>query len=600
MWKISNYSLNYADKIAAGEMDIFGFLAICRSLDLDGASLHLQNLPSTEREYLARVRRALLDHSLSLGMFTVTTNFGKPAGEQAAEMAKARQAIRAAAFLGAPVLRVFAGSPESEGDRAAAFNRAADAIRQTCVEAAEVGLPVGLQNHNHGALCRTGDEILKMIRQVDHANLVLVLDTGQYAGSPGASTAAEQIENDYLDSLRKTAALARHVRVKFYEPRADGSDSALDYEAIFDILRGVHYSGFLDIVYEGTRIGDHEDARTAVPRIAAFLQAQSAGGAPAKTIVPRANLAIEARYADLRNDRIFESREVETAADVAFLEGPAWDGGQRLFFSETRMERTLVWDMAAKKLSVFRDQTNATNGMAFDAKGRLLCCEGGAGRVTRIDVTTRDVETLCDSFEGKPLGSPNDVTLDAKGRIYFSSRFGAKLEEGQAHGIYRIDPDGKVERILASPKVDMPNGLVTSPDDSILYVIDADGTEGGARRIRAFELKVNGRLGREWTLYDFYPGRSGDGMRIDAEGNLYVAAGLHARRGSSETLDTRPGIHVISPEGKLLAFVVTPEDTITNCAFAGEDLKTLYIVCGKKLLSIRTKIPGKELYRVKR
>ncbi|MFP6886681.1 MAG: SMP-30/gluconolactonase/LRE family protein, partial [Opitutales bacterium] len=95
---------------------------------------------------------------------------------------------------------------------------------------------------------------------------------------------------------------------------------------------------------------------------------------------------------------------------------------------------------------------------------------------------------------------------------------------------------------------------------------------------------------------DFYPGRSGDGMCIDAEGNLYVAAGLHKTRKTSETLDTRPGIHVISPTGELLAFRETPEDTITNCTFGGKDLRTLYVTCGPFLLGIRTKVPGKASY----
>jgi gluconolactonase len=72
---------------------------------------------------------------------------------------------------------------------------------------------------------------------------------------------------------------------------------------------------------------------------------------------------------------------------------------------------------------------------------------------------------------------------------------------------------------------------------------------------------------------------------------------LHKTRGSSETLDTRPGIHVFSPQGKLLAYVETPEDTITNCRFGGADLKTLYITCGSLLLSLQTEIPGKPMYR---
>ncbi|MHC4402813.1 MAG: SMP-30/gluconolactonase/LRE family protein [Planctomycetota bacterium] len=303
------------------------------------------------------------------------------------------------------------------------------------------------------------------------------------------------------------------------------------------------------------------------------------------------------RYAGLHGERYFAQPEVRRETDVAFLEGPACDRQGNVFFTNVPAERILRWDPAARKLSVFRHPSNAANGLAFDRRGRLLACEGGAGRVTRTDLETGQIEVLIDQYQGKPVGKPNDLALDAKGRIYFTSRFGGNLEPGQVNGVYRIDPDGRSERILATPEVDMPNGIVTSPDDRALYLIDADGRQSRARRIRAYALKPDGTVAGERLLFDFYPGRSGDGMAIDAEGNLYVAAGLHRRRGSSETLDTRPGIHVISPSGKLLAFVETPEDTVTNCTFGGLDLKILYVTCGKKLLSIRTRIPGKPLYR---
>ena len=94
------------------------------------------------------------------------------------------------------------------------------------------------------------------------------------------------------------------------------------------------------------------------------------------------------------------------------------------------------------------------------------------------------------------------------------------------------------------------------------------------------------------VLYDFHPGRSADGISIDTEGNIYAAAGLHRLRGTSETLDTKPGIHVISPEGKLIKYHRTGEDTVTNCAFGGEDMKTLYVTAGKTLYAIKTEIAG--------
>lgn len=595
MWNVSDYSLNYAALLASGEMDIFAFLSRCRTLGLDGASLHVRDLASTESGFLRSVRRSLLDNHLSLSMCTVTTNFGRPETEHAEELAKARQAIHASAFLGAPLLRVFAGSPPVEMERAAAFDRAATAIRKVCEEAAGVGLAIGLQNHNHGALCRTGEELLRFSRQVDHANLVLVLDTGQFAGSPGASGRDRPLHDapDYLESIRLVAPLARRVRTKFYQPRADGSDAALDYARIFDILRSVHYTGFLDIVYEGRALGGNEDPRTAIARIARFLVAQ----APAPAAVVAAD---EGRYGGLDSAALFTAAAVADETQVAFLEGPACDRAGRVFFTNTTAERIMLWEPATRRLSVFREASNAANGLAFDRQGRLLACEGGAGRVTRTDMASGAVDVLADSFQGKPIGATNDLALDAKDRIYFTSRFGTELESGQVNAVYRIDPDGRVERLLATPEIDMPNGIVTSPDDKTLYLIDADPRADHARRIRAYELRDDGSVGGERLLYDFYPGRSGDGMAIDAEGNLYVAAGLHARRGTSETLDTRPGIHVISPGGKLLAFIATPEDTITNCTFGGDELRTLYITCGKRLLSLRTKIPGKASYRPQR
>ena len=81
-------------------------------------------------------------------------------------------------------------------------------------------------------------------------------------------------------------------------------------------------------------------------------------------------------------------------------------------------------------------------------------------------------------------------------------------------------------------------------------------------------------------------------MTIDLEGNIYAAAGLHRRRGTQETLDTKCGVHVISPQGKLLRFIPVPEDTITNTAFGGADYKTLYITAGKTLFQIPNGIAG--------
>jgi hydroxypyruvate isomerase len=278
--KLSNYSLNYSMSIARGEMDVLRFLGLCRALELEGASLHLRDLPDTRIETLARVRRAYLDHGLSVAMVTVSTDFGQPPDRFGAELDRACSAIQAAAFLGAPLLRVFAGSA-SRQDRPAAWAGSVQCVRQVCQEAARVGLPIGLQNHNHGGLCGTGADLLRFVEEVQHPNLTVVLDCGQFVGSPGASglPARGSAVGELIASIRETASLARHVRVKFYNPGPDGHEPSLPYDQILDILRGVHYPGYLDIVYEPILPGG-EDVRTALPRIVGFLRARISPSPP--------------------------------------------------------------------------------------------------------------------------------------------------------------------------------------------------------------------------------------------------------------------------------------------------------------------------------
>ena len=307
------------------------------------------------------------------------------------------------------------------------------------------------------------------------------------------------------------------------------------------------------------------------------------------------------RYDGLDIAKYLGPVRVETAlvSLKPFTEGPAVDADGNVFF--TNLNEIFKWDPKAKQLSVVRKPSNGANGMCFDAHGRLLACEaadGTKGQVTRMDLKSGQITVLCEAFGGFPLGAPNDVTTDAKGRIYFTSRLGnTNPATGNVNSVYRMDPDGKATRILASPEIDMPNGLAVSPDNKSFYLIESDGRTNRSRNIRVYDLQPDGSVRNMRMVITFSPGRGGDGMRVDADGNLVVAAGLHKPRGTSETLATRPGIHVISPHGRLLAFVETPEDTITNCAFGGEDLRTLYVTCGKFLLSLRTQIPGMASYR---
>jgi gluconolactonase len=281
-----------------------------------------------------------------------------------------------------------------------------------------------------------------------------------------------------------------------------------------------------------------------------------------------------------------------------FTEGPAVAADGTVFFTNIPAEQILTWSPRTRQLSVAVSDSHKTNGLCFDSSGRLLCCEGATGRVTRRDLKAGTVETLADKWNGLPLAAPNDLCIDHAGRIWFSSRPGAvDPSQGNVNAVYCIRADGTLTQPLAAPAVEMPNGVDVSPDGKLLIVIESHPDADRARSLKTWQIADDGSLSAPRTLFNFYPGRGGDGMAVDEQGNVYVAAGLHATRRTSETLDTRPGIHVISPTGRLLAFRQTPEDTITNCCFGGTDRRTLYITCGSRLLQIRTRIPGATLPR---
>jgi gluconolactonase len=288
------------------------------------------------------------------------------------------------------------------------------------------------------------------------------------------------------------------------------------------------------------------------------------------------------------------SQTPEVATSVAFTEGPTVDRDGNVYFTELVGQR--IMKLSAKGLlSTFRERSNNANGLLIDPQGRLVACEGAESartgelirhkpQVTRTDLRTGKTEVLADNYQGRPFVGPNDVSIDSKGRLYFTDLPGG--------AVYRIDGPGHLARILAAPEVQRPNGIQISPDDKQLYLIEANQAEGGARMIRAYDLRPDGTVANMRVHYNFYPGRSGDGMSIDTEGNLYASAGMNQLRGTSETLANKAGVYVISPQGKLVKFIPIAEDFITNNAFGGPDMKTLYVTAGKNLYQIRMDIAG--------
>jgi gluconolactonase len=290
--------------------------------------------------------------------------------------------------------------------------------------------------------------------------------------------------------------------------------------------------------------------------------------------------------------------------DAGAQEGPSWDPAGWLYFvGRNQVSRLDLHGGAMQgKVDVFLDKVANPNTSVVDTQGRVLVCEAAGRRVTR---TGKDgvTEVLADNYEGKKLNSPNDISLDSKGRIYFTDpRYGRmddleiKDSDGKfIEGVYRIDAPGKVTRILTH-EVERPNGLLVSPDDRYLYVADNyNNRTGGARKLYRFGLRSDGSTvpDSRVLIFDWKTGRGPDGFKMDRKGRLYVAAGRN-RASQYETADEfKGGVYILSPAGKLLEFVHFERDETTNCAFGGPDLKTLFVTSAGQLWSVPVTTPGR-------
>ncbi len=306
------------------------------------------------------------------------------------------------------------------------------------------------------------------------------------------------------------------------------------------------------------------------------------------------------------SDIVSGSKAVAPTTAVAFTEGPACAADGTVYFSDIANNRILKLEPGAKFFSVFRQQSGRANGLLFDAQGRLLACEGnefgpndGNRRITRTDLATGKVEVLTDRFDGKRYNAPNDIAARSNGQIFFTDPcyFDRSTMELDHDSVYRIDTDGQVTRLITQPEIQRPNGIALSPDEKTLYLVDSCPIDNGHRKIWAFDLAENGAVSRQRLIWDFAPGRGGDGMCVDSRGRLFIAAGIKNPRHAHETADVPPGIHIFSPDGQSLGLIPVPEDVITNCTFGGLDLKTLYITAGKTLWQVRVDVPGWTVHR---
>lgn len=236
----------------------------------------------------------------------------------------------------------------------------------------------------------------------------------------------------------------------------------------------------------------------------------------------------------------------------------------------------------AGQASTFVEPSNDANGLGFDAKGRLIAVQRGAGNEKVGVLHPPGGATLADRFDGKPFNRLNDLVVSPKGALYFTD----------VDGVYYLAAaGGRVTRVIDD--IPNPNGVILSPDEKTLYANDKDG-----EYLLAYDVTADGTLRNRRNFAKYKSVRiaghkdpliaednGADGIAIDNDGRLYVP--------------TNVGVEIFSPRGELLGVlpVVWGGEIFRlrkpqNVAFAGPDRRTLYIVGAGAVFKVRTLAPG--------
>lgn len=306
-----------------------------------------------------------------------------------------------------------------------------------------------------------------------------------------------------------------------------------------------------------------------------------------------------------------------------WAEGPAWSSeGQYLVFSDVQanIQYRYIWETG--RVSAFRDPSWNSNGNSFDFAGRQLSTQDFYRRVIRWE-HDGTMTVIADSYQGKALNSPNDLVPHPDGSIWFTDPpYGDTLSEGHPdeaggptnasgvlnsrigapdagviggrkrelpNAVYRWDPSGRLDQVIAEADLPDPNGLCFSPDYKTLYVISTgkgpgDQGAGGNGSVLAFDVQdaklANKRVFTDMKIDGVACGP--DGMRADVFGNLWISS--NAPLGYA-------GVIVFNPQGKPIGRIRLPE-VCANLAFGGPKRNVLFMCASQSLYALQVQTQG--------
>jgi len=277
------------------------------------------------------------------------------------------------------------------------------------------------------------------------------------------------------------------------------------------------------------------------------------------------------------------------ATGFRWAEGPVYfPAGRYLLWSDIPNNRIMRWLEDDGHVSVFRTHSHYSNGNTRDREGRLVTCEHDSRRVTRTEHDGR-ITVLMDSFDGKKLNAPNDLVVASDGAIWFTDPGYGIDGPYEGHGaeaelnrnVYRLDPATGRATVVADDFA-RPNGLAFSPDEKRLYIVDTGITHGGPSHIRVFDVQGDRLAAGRVFAEDFAPGNS-DGMRVDAEGNVWCSMGWAD--------PSEDGVRCYAPDGDLIGKVNLPE-TCSNLCFGGARGHRLFMTASTSVYALYLNTTG--------
>jgi gluconolactonase len=239
---------------------------------------------------------------------------------------------------------------------------------------------------------------------------------------------------------------------------------------------------------------------------------------------------------------------------------------------------------------VISDASNMANGMTLDREGRLVICEQGTkatwARISRMDLTTGETESLVDEWRGLRFNSPNDVVVKSDGTVWFTDPcygFHQGFKDAPLIGnyVYRHDPRSGQTAVVAD-SFNRPNGLAFSPDESILYINDSGALQGSGsyhvelpHHIRAFDVRDERHLVNDRLFAVVTPGIP-DGLKVDSAGRVYSSSAS--------------GLQVFNTGGDLIGEIVAPGTA--NFTFGGLENNVLYMMADTVIWAAKVQAVG--------